>query len=84
MTEYIPVILRFEDMAIAEDIFGDLYWAHIPEEYAEPGQMVERTYLHELDVLPPQQQRRIRAVRASMPPDLIAALTGVEGGDDNG
>ena len=84
MTEYIPVILRFEDMTITEDAFGELYWAEIPEEYAEPGQMVEIAFMHELDRLPPQLQRRIRAARDAMPPDLLAALTGTEGGGRNG
>lgn len=77
---YAIILMNLDGMAIAEDPEGNLCWANIPEEYAEPGQAVELEFMRSIDELPPELRSAIRATRAAISADLLAVLTG---GDEN-
>lgn len=69
-TNYGTVIHYMNGMAICEDIWGELFYLEIPEEYAELGSAVDMDDLTPITALESECEQAVRAAVAAIPEDL--------------
>ena len=70
-TNYGTVIHYWNGMALFEDRYGDLYYAEIPEEYAELGSAMNFEDLTPIEALGADAEQAARAALAEVPQDLL-------------
>ena len=59
--ELLDVVGRFEDMSIASDEFGELYFVKCEENEVPPGTVVEVSAGHSIEELPEDIKEQIKA-----------------------
>lgn len=68
---YGTVIHYWSGMALCEDVWGDLYYAEIPQEYVELGSAVDFEDLTPIEALDSDVEQAVRAVVAMLPQEQL-------------
>ena len=65
---YLPIVRYVDGMAIVEDTDGTLYYQEIPQEYAAPGEALDRDDVRPVSTLPLPLIQNIIAAYHHCPP----------------
>lgn len=74
MNKYGIILFNLDGLAICEDDFGELWFAKIPEEYAQPGDITAMVDMNEISVLPKEKQAAVFDELDRLPKEYLDAL----------